>query len=433
MSINAAMQTGVSGLKASSEAVGRISENIANVGTDGYRRSFAHMVTQANDVSSGDGTFGVRAVTGRDITESGAIRNTGRSTDLAISGQGFFAVARAPGETIESNFMMTRAGAFQPDENGFLKNAAGLYLKGFPYGEDGNLGLVDRTRFGDLDTVNVNNVVMQGAPTTAITLSGNLPAQATGLGAPGEPFISSASYYSPVGEAGRVEFAWQPGGAENQWTLTVSDANGAVYGSVDVAFDPAGDFAGSPMSYTNVTDLSGSGIFTMDPATGTMSLSLPTGGAPQDVTISIGAPGEFGGLTQFSGNYQPIAAVSDGAEFGALVRTEMDGKGDLYGIFDNGMRRALYNIPVVMVDSPNNLTPLDGNAYALSWTSGGMVLQNANENGAGGIVAGGLEGSNVEISEELTNLITTQRAYSSNAKVITTADEMLDEALRLKR
>jgi flagellar hook protein FlgE len=433
MSISTAMQTGVSGLKATSQAVGRISENIANVGTDGYRRSFAQMVTRANDTTSGDGSFGVRAVTARDITESGAIRSTGRATDFAISGQGFFAVARTPGETNDANFMMTRSGGFRPDEAGFLQNAAGHYLMGFPYGEDGTIGQVDRTRFADLAPVNVGDVVMRGAPTSAIRLSGNLPAQATGLAVPGDPFISSATYYSPVGAPARIEFAWQPGIVANQWSLTVSEAGGPALGSVEVAFDPAGDAAGTPAAYTGVTDLSGSGVFSMDAATGEIGLTLPTGGAPQQISVSVGAPGEFSGLTQFSGPYQPVAATGDGAEFGSLVRTEMDAKGDLYGIFDNGMRNALYNIPIVMVDSPNNLTPLDGNAYGLSWTSGGMVLQEASEGGAGGIVAGGLEGSNVEISEELTNLITTQRAYSSNAKIITTADEMMDEALRLKR
>ena len=433
MSISNAMQTGISGLQATSAAVGRISENIANVATDGYRRSFAQMVTRVSEGrGDGSGPAGVRAITTRDISMEGPIRTTGRATDLAVSGQGFFVVAPEPGAQTESEFLMTRAGSFRVDEAGYMQNAAGYFLMGYPAGDDGTIGSVDRTSFADLEAVNLGSLTMPGSSTTSVSLTGNLPAQATGVA--GDPFVSSATYYSPLGAPGRLEFSWQPSATTaNLWTVTVSDGNGTNFGAMDVTFNAAGELVGAPGSYGNVTDLSGTGVFAADTATGKIKLSLPTGGDPQQISIDLGAPGTTGGITQFSGSYQPIAATGDGAEFGALMRTEFDSAGTLYGVFDNGIRKPLYTIPLAMVESPDNLTPMDGNAYKLNWASGGMVLQDPGDGGAGRMVSGALEGSNVEISEELTGLIQNQRAYSSNAKVITTADEMMEEALRLKR
>ncbi|MDP5333571.1 MAG: flagellar hook-basal body complex protein, partial [Paracoccaceae bacterium] len=201
MSISNSMQTGVSGLRANSTAVDRIADNIANANTDGYRRSFAQMVTTtttSNTVvatnttggTTGLAAAGVKAVQGTDVSVDGVLRPTGRPTDLAISGSGFFVVSRNPDELVESNYRLTRAGSFLPDENGYLRNAAGYYLAGFPYNEDGTLGALDRKGFGDLQTVKVGDIQMNGSPTTAITFGGNVPAQQTGLAVPGDPFLS---------------------------------------------------------------------------------------------------------------------------------------------------------------------------------------------------------------------------------------------------
>ncbi|HEY9022191.1 MAG TPA: flagellar hook protein FlgE [Paracoccaceae bacterium] len=426
MSISNAMQTGVSGLRANSTAVGRISDNIANANTDGYRRSFAQMVTTTT-TSSGTGLApaGVRAVQGTNVSLDGALRPTGRATDLAISGSGFFVVSRSPNELVESNYQLTRAGSFLPDENGFLRNAAGLFLSGYPYGEDGTLGAVDRNRFGDLESVRIGDVQMRGSPTTAITIGGNVPAQQTGLAAPGDPFLSSAEFFSPLGVSERLQFSWQPTAVANTWTVTVNDPAGVALGTVDVTFNAAGPNAGSPQTYV-FTGFAGS-----DPATGqaTVSVGVPA----QTITLDFGAPDSFTGMTQFAGDYTPLSIGADGSETGMLVRTEIDERGDVYGVFDNGRRRALYNIPLAEVPNPDGLLTTDGNAFLLSRSSGPVRLSGASTGSAGTITAGALESSNVEVAQELTDLIQTQRAYSSNAKIVTTVDEMLDETMRLKR
>ena len=128
MSISSALQTGVSGLRANSKAVGSISENIANSNTVGYRRGFAQMVTTTASGGSAEGVLSVEAVKQVDIATAGGLISTNSPTDLAIGGNGFFAVSLNPNDKVQTNYMLTRAGSFLPDEQGNLKNAAGYFL-----------------------------------------------------------------------------------------------------------------------------------------------------------------------------------------------------------------------------------------------------------------------------------------------------------------
>lgn len=434
MSVGGAMQVGVAGLKANSQAMSRISENVANAQTDGYRRSFAHMVTSANGLQATNlPSLSVRTVEVTEVDLSGSIRSTGRPYDLAISGDGFFAVTPLPEARIDNDYVLTRAGSFNVTGDGFLMNAAGYHLQGFPYDEDGNLGAVDRAGFMDLVPVNVGNITMRAQPTTEITISGNLPAQAAGATPPGDPYVSFATFYTPTQESRQLEFSWQPSSTPDNWTLTVRDPDGADLGSIDVAYDPFGALAGTPQVYSNAIDLSAGG-FSADLATGVITLNLPTSGIPvQTITVPLGAPGAYDGITQFSGSFQPLSVSSDGNVFGTMIRSEFGSAGELFGVFDNGMRKALFSIPIIHVEAPNNLRVLDGSTFGVSMKSGEIALLDPGETGVGRLISGALEGSNVDIAEELTGLIQTQRAFSSNAKVITTADEMLDEALRMKR
>ena len=158
MSISSALQTGVSGLQANSRAVGNISENIANANTVGYKRGFAQMVTTTSSGDNGTGVLSVSAVAELDMQTAGGLISTTSPTDLAIGGNGFFVVSLNPNETVQSNYMLTRAGSFLPDENGDLRNSAGFYLAGYRYNLDGELGSVDRSTFAQMETVNVGNI-----------------------------------------------------------------------------------------------------------------------------------------------------------------------------------------------------------------------------------------------------------------------------------
>ncbi len=433
MSISSAMQSGVSGLQANSTAVGGISENIANANTVGYRRGFAQMVTTTAGGGTGNGVLSVVASEQLDFSRAGGLIPTNSNTDLAIGGNGFFVVSVNPNETVQTNYHLTRAGSFLPDEDGYLKNAAGFFLSGFPYDASGQLGTVDRSSFGSMETVNVGNINLSASQTTEMTVVGNLPSQDTGLATPGAPFQTSSEFFTGLGESQRVSFSWQPTSTANEWTVTLADHNGTDLGSVTVEFSDSGSLAGSPLTYSGVTSAATApSAFSFDTSPGVASITLDNGTAPQTMTVSLGQPGTFSGITQFSGDFTQ-SFERNGSSVGELIRTEIDEGGTLYGVFDNGMRQPLYEIPVAVVDNPNGLLEQKGNAYSLTGETGAFQALKANSGSTGSVNSKALEGSNVDIAQEMTDLIRVQRAFSTNAKVITTVDDMMDETTRLKR
>lgn len=433
MSITSALQTGVSGLQANSDAVGGISENIANANTVGYKRGFAHMVTTTASGGGSKGVLSVEATEVLQIDKAGGLISTGNSTDLAISGQGFFVVSPNVTELDQANYLLTRAGSFLPDEDGNLKNAAGFYLKGFPYNADGQLQSVDRSAFASMETVNVGDINLSASGTTNMDAFGNLPSQETGQATPGSPFATSSEYFTELGGTERLNFSWQPTSTANQWVVTLTDGNGGSLGSVQIDFSDSGATAGAPSTYSNATDLSTAPAgFSFDTATGIATVTIDNGTTPQTFTVEFGETGGFSGVTQFSGDFTQ-SFNRDGSNLGTLVRTEFDDEGTIYGVFDNGLRRALYEIPLGVVSNPNGLIERQGNTYSLSGESGSFQALTAKGGGVGIINSGALEGSNVDIAEEMTDLIKAQRAFSTNASVITTVDEMMDETTRLKR
>lgn len=433
MSISSALQTGVSGLQANSRAVGDISENIANANTIGYRRGFSQMVTTTASGGDGTGVLSVVATQRLDINSAGGLISTNSPTDMAIGGKGFFAVSLRPNETVATNYMLTRAGAFLPDADGNLVNAAGFYLAGYPYSVDGNIGDIDRSSFAQMQTVNIANIGLSAAGTSSISVMGNLPSQDTGLATPGAPFTTSSEYYTNLGASERVSFSWQPTSTSSEWELSISDNDGNPMGSLTITFNDSGASAGSPASYSNVNSTATAPAgFAFDTATGKATLTINNGSTPQEIEIDLGEPGSFKGVTQFAGDFTQ-SFDRDGSSVGQMLRTEIDEAGVLYGVFDNGQRRPLYEIPVATVANPNGLIEKKGNAYGLSSDTGAFIAQRANTGSVGAINAGALEAANVDIAEEMTDLIEVQRAFSTNAKVVTTVDEMMEETTRLKR
>ena len=435
MSISSALQTGVSGLKANSNAVGGISENIANANTVGYKRSFAHMITTtaSGGNNSNNGVLSVVAEQANEISKAGGLLSTQSETDLAIAGNGFFIVSENAGETNHEKYLLTRAGSFLPDENGDLVNAAGYYLAGFPYDLDGNLQAVDRSSFASMETVNVGKLSLSASATQTVFVLGNLPSQSTGLATPGAPFVTSSEYYTPLGGIERITLNWQPTSTSNQWDVSLTDNAGAALGSFTMTFTDSGSLSGTPNSYSAVTNLATApASFALDTTTGIATLSLNNGATPQTVSLEFGGIGSFDGLTQFSGDFSQNFD-RDGSSLGELVRSEIDNNGTMYGIFDNGLRRALYEIPLGVVDNPNSLGKRQGNAYQLTGDSGSFQALTATGGRVGLISSSALEASNVDIAQEMTELIKVQRAFSTNASVITTVDEMMEETSRLKR
>lgn len=432
MSISAAMQSAVAGLSAQSKRVGSISENIANSATVGYKRTFADMVTTTGGNSSGSG---VRAEMGQKVSQEGATMSSSSMTDLAIGGQGFFVVSKNPNETNEANYFLTRAGSFTMDKDGYLKNSAGYYLAAFQPLEDGSFGGIDYTSFDTLGSVNISQVGLTAEASSYASMTGNLPADETGTGVTKAPFVSSMQYVNQLGgkESLRMSWAADPANA-NAWSVTISDPAGTVYGTVDVTYSDSGATPGAPSSYAGTQDpgLAAPAAFSVN-ADGTVTLTINNADQPQTMDIYLGGIGKYDGITQFAGDYTPQISSVNGSEVAALANSEIDDAGIVWGIYDNGDRKALYQIPVAMTTNPDGLALVDGNAYRLTRDSGVMSLNISGQNAAGKVLTYQLEQSTTDIAEEMTNLIASQRAYSSNAKVITTADEMLAETTNLKR
>jgi flagellar hook protein FlgE len=149
--------------------------------------------------------------------------------------------------------------------------------------------------------------------------------------------------------------------------------------------------------------------------------------------VFIGRPSDSSGITQLAAPFAPTAVTKNGAPIGDLQAVEIDEKGFLQAIYDTGFRRTLYQIPVGDVPNMNGLRALDSQAFAVSASSGNLYLWDAGTGPVGTISGYALMESTTDIAAELTDLIETQRAYSSNAKIVQTVDEMLQETTNLKR
>lgn len=433
MSIQNAMQSGVSGLFANSSRMGYVSNNIANSQTIGYKRQFGDMVSvTAGGPSATRSATTVRTAFRMDMETQGTMMRTDIDTDIALVGSGFLVVGQNADPGI-ANHRLTRAGSFTKNDQGYLVNSAGYYLYGFQYDENGELGAVDRGSFRDLKPVSLGDVNIYGSPTTSISYNANLPAQQTGQPTPPSPFVTSVEYYTALGASERLLFEWQPSSSDNLWTLTVSDADGNAYGRVDVSFHDSGPNVGTPEAYTNITSFTVPiSNFDFSAADGRLNLTIPNGDVPQQITIDFGAPGTSGHLSQFVGDYSPEGIRKDGSPSSPLERVEFDRDGTLWGIFAGGHRKPLYDIPIAEVVNAEGLLEEEGSAFSYAHQAGTLTLRKSGTE-KGYIAGGTLERSNVDLARELTDLIEIQRSYSSNAKIVQTADEMLDETTRLKR
>jgi flagellar hook protein FlgE len=426
MSILGAMFSAVSGLGAQSTKLGAISDNISNSSTTGYKRvevEFSSLVTEQvsrRSYSAGGVVGNVR----RQVDVQGLLQATSSSTDIAINGDGFFVVSDTQNASPQQDLMaLTRAGSFTADDQGFLRNAAGYYLMGWQLNPDGTTinPSPARDTFASLEPVNISGINFTGAPTTEMTFAGNLPAQLA-TGTPGTPITTDIEYFSELGNSYTLTLEWTPSadGVANHWGLRIFDsATGAtpIYDDI-VTFNDTGPFAGSPSAIPGLTG----GV-----------LPLTVNGGVQPLNLNIGDIDTSTGITQFAGEYVPTKITKNGALFGVVNRVEIDENGIITAIFNNGVRRPIYQIPIAIVQNPNGLTARDGTAFVQSRDSGSLYLWDAGIGPAGLTAGNSLERSNVDIAQELTNMIETQRTYSTNAKVVQTSDEMLEELTRLKR
>ncbi|HEX3810707.1 MAG TPA: flagellar hook protein FlgE [Rhizomicrobium sp.] len=447
MSLYGALTTGVAGLNANSTALSVASANIANVNTVGYKAgtaSFSTLLASAmgtSDVSNA----GVTATAGQNVTQQGLPTSTSSSTDMAISGNGMFVVTQtptSPGGT--SSLYFTRAGSFVPDSNGNLQNAAGYYLMGWPLDSTGNVP-TDRN---DLTAVNINQLSGKAEATTTMSIQANLQASttaATGYTAGdmsldptdanyvAPAFQRSTNVYDSQGGQQPLQISYVKTGA-NAWSYEVS------YQGDDTNLSSANPIATGNLSFNSdgalvgVTDTTTGG--TTPSGSGTVDVNIPwdsttSGLQPQSIALNFGTLGASDGITQFDTDSTQTSSKVDGALFGSLSSVSVDANGYVTANFSNGLTQKIYKVPLATFANEDGLSQVSGNAYQVSNASGTPTIGEANTGGAGSVDSKALEGSTVDLATEFTNLITTQRAYSASARIITTASDMLDQLLQM--
>lgn len=470
MSLFAALNVAVNGLSAQSDAIGNISDDISNADTVGYKAvdtSFSSLVTQSDANSNSPG--GVRATPSYQNSLQGNLSSSTNPTSLAISGSGFFSVAKpttnsSGAEVFTNDALFTRRGDFTLDQNGYLVNGAGYVLNGYTVDSAGNVNSSATTQ------VKISNLIDNPVATSTVTYSANLPASAQNT----TSFTpSSINLFDQIGAQHTLNLTWEKGqtGQTNTWYLKVSptDATTTSGGITSVGdkylkfvFNSNGNNAGTISSIQEVTGYPASSSaadiaaadaapssqtfsvtadavpnhtasVTFANASGVSTLNYPNAG-PNATTINFGQYGISSGVTQFDSTGLSVTSLEqNGIPRGSFKNLSIDQNGFVNVNYDNGSSRTLYQIPVVQFNSPNNLQRADGDAFTKTTASGTARYGAAGSVGGGTIVGSTLEGSNVDIANEFTKMIVAQRIYSANSKTITTTNSMLDELINIVR
>ncbi len=409
------LYSGLSGLRASQLALDIIGNNVANVNTVGYKSSramFKEVMQQtirsatAASTSGPGGLNPMQVGLGTNIgsidsnLNQGFIQVTNRETDFAIEGSGYFILSDG------ANRYYTRAGNFDIDRDGGLVYAANGYRVQGVMAVDGGIpssgALTDLTL--PFDTVS------PPAATTSITYAGNLDRTA-------DEAKAEINIYDAAGNSTNLSLTFT-NNFDNTWDMSLSVNDGSVAfaagATTTVTFDPDTGLLVSP----ETTDI----VFT------------PTGASALTMTLNLGTAGGSDGLTEFGSKANSVRSTArDGYTGGELRSFIVDESGIFTGIFSNGQQETIGQIYIGAFNNPAGLIDRGGNMFIESPNSGPVAVGPPGVGPNGQMNQGALEMSNVDLAEEFTNLITTQRGYQANARVITTSQEILAELLNLMR
>ncbi|MDA5493634.1 flagellar hook protein FlgE [Yersinia intermedia] len=389
------------GLSAVTEQLNTISNNIANSGTKGFksgRTEFASMYAQSQPL--GVAVSGVS----QSINKSGSLDKTGINTDLAIAGSGFFVVKDSAGDTA-----YTRAGMFSTDNNGNLISSSGMKLQGYPADAAGNL------QTGVVTDLQINNAGLAAKATGKITLAANLQASSK------EPtvttfsptnkdsynFMEQTTVYDSLGNKHSLVHYFikqTPTTAGSSWNVNyVLDGATAAHGTGHaLTFDTSGKL-------TNTTPLT--------PLTGPFG---SVGVDPYNIAV------DYTGTTQFDGAFATASKKSDGYTAGIKNGERIEGDGSVYATFSNGERMLQGKLVLANFANPNGLATQNGTTWSETGKSGAALLGAPGSGLLGNIETGALEASNVDLTAELVGLMTAQRNYQANTKIISTNDSMMN-------
>ncbi len=440
MSIFGTMKTSVSGMNAQANRLGTVGDNIANSSTVGYKRAstaFSSLVLPSTQGSYSSG--GVETNVRYSIAEQGGIQYTTSSTDLAIQGEGFFIVSDPNGSPY-----LTRAGSFQKDPNGFLTNTAGYKLMGYPYGSNPPAAVVNG--FNGLEEININDFGLVSSPSSQGSFPANLDKEAAVVPSGTRPSDNVATSvvtnkasltgYDHAGAKVLYDFYYTKTGT-NEWEVTVYRQDQSTNGGFP--YIGAGGTAASAIKSTsilrfdpNTNKLVAGNYSAGPPVTGSdkqIVITDPTDGATPAQTITI----DMSEMTQFASDFTPGKGIIDGNAPSPISDVEIGGDGIVTAVYQDGGRRAIYQVALATVPAIDKLKPQNGNVY-LPTNDSGVVTIGFPESGAfGQIYSGALESSNVDIAGELTEMIEAQRVYTANSKVFQTGSDLMDVLINLKR
>ena len=444
MSLTSTMWSGLSGILTSATSLSVASDNIANVNTIGYKGSraqFEDMLTQ-NIYGTGQVGTGVRLSSIQKLFEQGSVVGTTSSSDMAITGRGFF-VMRGNFNGVQS-YYYTRAGQFVPDKEGYLVNPQGLRLQGYNADPNGNISptLTDLLAAEPTIAPNATNLI-----TMQVNLTSYEPGDDPNIA--GARILNQGETFDPANPDATAFFSTG---------MTIFDSRGEAH-PMTVYFTRTAQNTYDFHATVRATDLAnpnppnpgpndvqvfanGTLTFTSDgklqdytPATSTVSFTGAT--ANQTIAWDFGQPiannGDGSGSTNTGTSSSDNIKIQNGYTAGTFVEMTVDGQGIVTSIYSNGHAKTVGRVALGDFRAQEGLERLGGTLFRQTDISGEAFVGFANTGGRGEIIGEALEQANVDISTEFIRLITDQRAYQAHARTITTADELMVDTVNLKR
>jgi len=409
--------SGVAGLRNHQVRMDVIGNNVANVNTVAFKASrvtfkegFAQLLQGASRPPGDHGGInpiqvglGMQIGSIDQMFTQGNIETTGISTDLAIQGDSFFVVAKG------NQHFYTRSGNFQLDADGRLVSPTNGFVVQGRMATNGVLGeaISDiKLPFGQKTPARA---------TSSVTLAGNLDSSSD----IGRTVSTTITVYDSLGAKHELKIELEKTSEKEwQWRLDPSTLD----------LDPSVPFDGAPNSGTFTFGEDGKLLPGTEPPVLTFR---PNGAAEMRVTLDPGSGSN--GLSQFAGSSTAVLRDQDGYTMGTLQSFSIDRTGTITGAFTNGITVPLAQIVLADFNNPGGMLRVGDNMFAVSGNSGGAVLGYPLEGSQSMIASGALEMSNVDLAQEFTSMIVSQRGFQANSRVITNSDEMLQEVVNLKR
>jgi len=412
MSLASALTTAVSALKAESQALSTVANNLANSSTVGYKANstrFISLVTSSYTDNTASSGSGVTAVTRQNITSNqGTIESTDVDTDLAIDGNGFFVVTRkTSGTATADEVYYTRDGEFSVDDDGYLSLGDDYYLEGYAYTWDSSTGTYSSIS-SSLSALQVTDGDAWKV-TSSVTVSGNLSEESSADSvSSGEvtAVTSTITVYDSSGSSYSVTMTFSTDSTtDDQWTVSLSSSDSSL--------------SFSPSSYTVSFDSSTGALAEVDGSSDDLTASLTVSDGTNTQTVSL----DFTDLTEYDSD-SSLSLSQDGYPVSSYSGVTISSDGTVTATYESGLTVTVGMIALANFANSNGLTVLSDGMYQASTTSGTAMIGTVGENGTGTLDVGALEDSTTDTATEFTDLIVCQQAYSAAAQVVTTSNEM---------